>query len=134
MLLQIEVEAAPLLLPLASLSAPLRAALEFGRNAAPEKIARARGVMDAARQQIADWLQQYDMLLLPSTPQPAFPFDGPVPSDQADYATLSSLMGLPAISVPAPAASGELPLGVQLIAPHGKDAPLLYASALLDHQ
>ena len=131
MLLQIEVEAAPLLLPLDSLSAPLRAALEFGRNAAPEKLARARSVMDAARQQVAEWLKLYDLLLLPSTPQPAFPFDTPVPADQADYATLSSLMGLPAISVPAQVAAGELPVGVQLIARSGKDASLLNTAALL---
>jgi aspartyl-tRNA(Asn)/glutamyl-tRNA(Gln) amidotransferase subunit A len=131
MLLQVEVEAAPLLLSLPSLSAPLRAALEFGKNAPPEKLARARSVMHAARQQIAQWLEQYDLLLLPSTPTPAFPFDGPVPADQADYATLSSLLGLPAISVPAPVASGELPLGIQLVASPGKDASLLTTAALL---
>ena len=131
MLLQIEVEAAPLLLPLPQLSAPLRAALEFGKNAPAEKLARARGVMDAARQQIAEWMGQYDLLLLPSTPQPAFPFDGPMPADQADFATLSSLMGLPAISVPAPVAAGELPIGVQLVAPRGKDASLLTTASLL---
>lgn len=131
MLLQIEVEAAPSLLPLPSLSAPLREALEFGKNAAPERLARAHGVMDAARQQVAEWLKQYDLLLLPSTPQPAFAFDAPLPADQADYATISSLMGLPAISVPAQVAPGELPIGVQLVAPPGKDASLLKIAALL---
>ena len=131
MLLQIEVEAAPLLLPLPSLSASLRDALEFGRNAAPEKLARARDLMDAARQQITDCLKQHDLLLLPSTPQSAFPFDAPLPADQADYATLSSLLGLPAISVPAPVAPGELPIGVQLLASRGKDASLLTTAAML---
>jgi len=131
MLLQIEAEAAPALLALPSLSAPLRAALEFGSNAAPEKLARARDVMDGARQQIAAWLRHHDLLLLPSTPQPAFPFDGPAPADQADYATVSSLLGLPAISVPAPVAAGELPIGVQLVAPAGRDALLLTTAARL---
>jgi aspartyl-tRNA(Asn)/glutamyl-tRNA(Gln) amidotransferase subunit A len=131
MLLQIEVEAAPALLPLDSLSAPLRAALEFGKNAPPEKLARARATMDAARQQVAEWLGNYDLLLLPSTPQTAFPFDGPLPADQADFATLSSLMGLPAISVPMPVTSGELPIGVQLVAPAGRDASLLAAARLI---
>jgi Asp-tRNA(Asn)/Glu-tRNA(Gln) amidotransferase A subunit family amidase len=45
--------------------------------------------------------------------------------------TISSLLGLPAVSVPVPVAAGELPVGVQLIAPSGKDAPLLAAAALL---
>ena len=131
MLLQIEVEAAPALLALPSLSPPLRAALEFGKNATPEQLARARRTMAAARQQIEEWMKQYDLLLLPSTPQPAFAFDAPVPANQADYATISSLLGLPAISVPARVAPGELPIGVQLIARRGEDARLLKAAALL---
>ena len=130
MLLQIEIEAAPLL-SLDSLSAPLRAALEFGRNASAEKKARAQAIQEFARTRIEEWLARCDVLILPSTPQTAFPFDAPVPSDQADYATLSSLLGLPAISVPAAVAPGELPIGVQLIAARGEDARLLNAAALL---
>ena len=130
MLLQIEIEASHLL-ALESLSVPLRAALEFGRNAPPEKRARANAILETARARIQEWFKRCDLLLLPSTPQPAFPFDGPVPANQADYATLSSLLGLPAISVPLPVPHGELPLGVQLVAPRGKDADLLRSAALL---
>jgi aspartyl-tRNA(Asn)/glutamyl-tRNA(Gln) amidotransferase subunit A len=130
MLLQIEVEAAPTLLPLPGLSEPLRAAMEFGKNATPERLARAKATMDAARNTIREWMGN-GLLLLPATPGPAFPFDSQVPADQADYATLSSLLGLPAISVPAPVAAGELPIGVQLVAPPGRDAILLATAALL---
>ena len=129
MLLQIEVEAAPLL-QLDSLSPQLRAALEFGKNATPERRARAQATMESARKTFRAWMGS-DLLLLPSTPGPAFPFDTPVPADQADYATLSSLLGLPAISIPAPVAPGELPIGVQLVAPAGEDASLLATAALL---
>ena len=129
MLLQIEIEAAPLL-ALDSLSPRLRAALEFGKNATPEQRARAEATMEAARKTFRAWMGS-DLLLLPSTPGPAFPFDAPVPADQADYATLSSLLGLPAISVPSPVAPGELPIGVQLVGPLGSDAPLLATAALL---
>jgi aspartyl-tRNA(Asn)/glutamyl-tRNA(Gln) amidotransferase subunit A len=130
MLLQIEVEAAPLLLPLPDLSAPLRAAMAFGKNATRERLARARATMDGARRTIAGWMGDA-LLLMPSTPGPAFPFEAAVPADQADYMTISSLLGLPAISVPAPVAAGELPIGVQLVAPPGQEAPLLAAAALL---
>ena len=129
MLLQIEMEAAPLL-QLDSLSPQLRAALEFGKNAAPERRARAQATMESARKTVRAWMGS-DLLLLPSTPGPAFPFDTAVPADQADYATISSLLGLPAISVPAPVAPGELPIGIQLVAPAGKDASLLATAALL---
>ncbi|HEU5177879.1 MAG TPA: amidase [Burkholderiales bacterium] len=129
MLLQIEVEAAPLL-QLDSLSPRLRAALEYGKNATPEQRARAEATMEAARKTFRAWMGD-DILLLPSTPGPAFPFDAPVPADQADYATLSTLLGLPAISVPTPVAPGELPIGVQLVGPLDGDAPLLATAALL---
>jgi aspartyl-tRNA(Asn)/glutamyl-tRNA(Gln) amidotransferase subunit A len=129
MLLQIEIEAAPLL-ELDSLSEPLRAALEFGKNAGADRREQAETIMKSARETIRSWMGG-SLLLLPSTPGPAFPFETPVPADQADYATLSSLLGLPAISVPAPVAPGDLPIGVQLVAPAGKDASLLTTAALL---
>jgi aspartyl-tRNA(Asn)/glutamyl-tRNA(Gln) amidotransferase subunit A len=129
MLLQIEIEAAPLL-ELDSLSPQLRAALEFGKNAGPDRKRKAEATMESARKTIRAWMGD-SLLLLPSTPGPAFSFDTPVPADQADYATLSSLLGLPAISVPAPVAPGELPIGIQLVAPAGKDASLLATAALL---
>jgi aspartyl-tRNA(Asn)/glutamyl-tRNA(Gln) amidotransferase subunit A len=132
MLLQIEIEAADTLkVPLDSLSPVLRAALEFGRNASPEKKTQAMGVMREAKQLLDDWLRKHDVLRLPSTPHRAFTFDGPVPVDQADYATLSSLMGLPAISVPAKVAPGELPIGIQLVGRKGEDAAVLAAAANL---
>jgi aspartyl-tRNA(Asn)/glutamyl-tRNA(Gln) amidotransferase subunit A len=130
MLLQIEVEAAPMLLPLPELSTPLRAAMQFGKNASPERLARARATMDAARSTFGKWLGDA-LLLLPATPGPAFPFDAPVPVDQADYMTIANLLGLPAISAPAPVPAGELPIGVQLVAPLGRDASLLAAAARL---
>ena len=130
MLLQIEVEAAPMLLPLPDLSAPLRAAMQFGKDASPERLARAEATMEEARSTMEKWIGD-GLLLLPATPGPAFPFDAPVPVDQADYMTLSSLLGLPAISVPAPVAAGQLPIGVQLVAALGKDASLLAAAAVL---
>ena len=130
MLLQIEVEAAPMLLPLPDLSAPLRSAMQFSQNATPERLARAKATMDAARSTIRDWMSD-GLLLLPATPGPAFPFDALVPVDQADYMTLSSLLGLPAISLPAPVAAGELPIGVQLMAPFREDASLLTAAGVL---
>jgi aspartyl-tRNA(Asn)/glutamyl-tRNA(Gln) amidotransferase subunit A len=129
MLLQIEIEAAPLL-ELESLSEPLRAALEFGRNATFDRRKKAELVMGAAHDTIRSWMGG-GLLLLPATPGPAFPFGAPVPADQADYATLSSLTGFPAISLPAPVAAGELPIGFQLVAPLGKDATLLATAALL---
>jgi aspartyl-tRNA(Asn)/glutamyl-tRNA(Gln) amidotransferase subunit A len=132
MLLMVEREAAAAIrVPAETLSERVRAALHFGRDADTERVQRARETMDAARQQIEAWLGNADLLLLPATPHSAFPLDAPAPAEQADYATLSSLLGLPAISVPARVPEGELPFGIQLIARPGQDAMLLRAAALL---
>ena len=132
MLLMIEREAAAAIrVPAQTLSERVRTALQFGRDADAERVQRAHETMDAARRQIEAWLGNTDLLLLPATPHSAFPFDAPAPADQADYAALSSLLGLPAISVPARVPAGELPFGIQLIARAGEDALLLRAASLL---
>lgn len=76
---------------------------------------------------------QYDVLLSPTAPTPAFGIgenvDDPVKMYLADIMTVPpSLAGLPAISVPAGISSTGLPIGAQLIAPAKQDA-LLFALA-----
>lgn len=113
----------------ASLISPtLRSALEFGRRATTDQVARARDRVAAARRWLAEVLAGCDMLLLPSTPQTAFAFDSPVPETQADLTVPASIAGLGAISVPAGTAEG-LPLGLQLCGPH--DGAILGVAAQL---
>ncbi len=76
---------------------------------------------------------EYDVLLSPTAPTPAFGIgenvDDPVKMYLADIMTVPpSLAGLPALNVPAGKSSGGLPIGAQLIAPAKKDA-LLFALA-----
>lgn len=76
---------------------------------------------------------EYDVLLSPTAPTPAFGIgenvDDPVKMYLADIMTVPpSLAGLPAINVPAGISSTGLPIGAQLIAPAKKDA-LLFALA-----
>jgi len=125
-LLLVEVEAARIHAPdNPKLSAQLRAALEFGRTASPERIARARERIDEAKRRLDELLERYDVLVLPTTPQTAFPFDGPVPPTQADFTVPASVAGLAAISVPADERDG-LPLGTQVI---GRDDALVLGAA-----
>lgn len=125
-LLLVEVEAARIHAPdNPKLSTLLREALEFGRTASPERIARARERIDEAKRQLDELLERYDVLVLPTTPQTAFPFDGPVPPTQADFTVPASIAGLAAISVPAETRDG-LPLGTQVI---GRDDALVLGAA-----
>lgn len=115
----------------AEISPALRAALEFGRRASPERVARAAARIERAREEFLGLLARCDALLLPTTPQVAFPLDAPVPSSQGDLTAPASIAGLPAISVPAPQQADGLPVGVQLVAAHGRDALVLGLAAEL---
>ena len=73
---------------------------------------------------------QYDMLLLPTAPTPAFGLgensDDPLKMYLADIMTVpASLAGLPALNVPAGVSQTGLPIGAQLIGPMQSDATLL---------
>ncbi|TBH21486.1 Asp-tRNA(Asn)/Glu-tRNA(Gln) amidotransferase subunit GatA [Thermus thermamylovorans] len=75
--------------------------------------------------------QEVDLLLLPTTPHPAFPLGSrpdPLAMYREDLYTVgASLAGLPALSFPAGFEEG-LPLGLQLLAPWGEDEGLLRAA------
>jgi aspartyl-tRNA(Asn)/glutamyl-tRNA(Gln) amidotransferase subunit A len=120
-LLMVEIEAARIharLLddPASKISAPLRAALAFGRDASGERIAKAKAGIAKARRSLEDAFHDCDVIVLPTTPGPAFPFDQPPPESQADYTVLASIAGLAAISVPGRTVDG-LPVGVQAMGP-----------------
>lgn len=74
--------------------------------------------------------EQYDFLLLPTAPSPAFGVGentaDPIKMYLTDVMTVpASLAGLPAVSMPAGVSSTGLPIGVQLIAPMKADAAML---------
>lgn len=73
---------------------------------------------------------QYDLLLTPTAPTPAFGIgenaDDPIKMYLSDVMTVpASLAGIPALSIPVGLSSAGLPIGVQVIAPMREDAKLL---------
>jgi aspartyl-tRNA(Asn)/glutamyl-tRNA(Gln) amidotransferase subunit A len=66
-----------------------------------------------------------DVLLTPTTPQPAFPFGAPVPANQADLTSFANFAGIPALSLPMGLSADGLPLGLQLLGPIGSDLQLM---------
>lgn len=81
--------------------------------------------------------EQYDVLIGPTTPTPAFKLGentaDPIKMYLADIMTVpASLAGLPAISVPAGMSDSGLPIGVQLVGQMRSDAQLLALAKSLE--
>jgi len=85
----------------------------------------------------------HDLLVLPTSQVPPFPVEQEFPTDingreQPDYlawmrsAYLITVTGCPAISLPAGTTRDGLPVGVQLVAPHGADRRLLELAAAFE--
>lgn len=88
-------------------------------------LAAALRTVAQAHAEAARWWLHGDVMLLPTAPQAAFAFGAAVPANQADFSAIANMAGLPALSAPLPVAAGDLPLGLQAIAPVGCEATLL---------
>jgi aspartyl-tRNA(Asn)/glutamyl-tRNA(Gln) amidotransferase subunit A len=92
--------------------------------------AKAQKVRRMIREKTDAILKEYDFILVPSAPEPAFPIGrtekDPVVTYLADIFTVqASLTGAPAISLPAGNNSKGLPLGLQLLTRHFEEKELL---------
>jgi len=110
--------------------------IRLGESLTGADVARAYQQRSALAERMRLFFGSYDVLLLPTSQVPPFPADQEYPSDinghpMATYldwmrsAYLITVTGCPAISVPAGHTVDGLPVGVQLVAPFGRDARLL---------
>ncbi len=99
-----------------------------GKSAADYAVADR--VLDAATLKMRRLFAQVDVLVLPTTPQGAFPLDGPVPDSQADLTSFASLAGCPAVSLPMGTLPNGMPVGLQLVGARGSDLRLLELAAV----
>ncbi len=106
-------------------SARFRKMLDFARRKSAGDYAQADRVLDAARLKARRLFAQVDVLVMPTTPQGAFPLDAPVPDNQADLTSFASLAGCPAVSLPMGRLPDGLPIGMQMVGPPGSDLRLL---------
>ena len=79
---------------------------------------QAHRVRQLMKRECAEVLERVDVLVTPTLPQPAAPFQGydrptPVPSQR--FTPAFNLTGLPAISVPAGFTAAGLPVGMQIV-------------------
>jgi len=113
-------------------SETFRSHLAFARGIDAATLAQGRRAIDQAAAELKSILRLADAVLLPTTPQPAFAHDGPVPVTVADFTALANFAGVPALSVPAGWTKDGLPVGVQLVGRAGADMQLLALGARLE--
>ncbi len=110
--------------------------IRAGEGLTGADVARAYAQRTALSEAMRLFFQHHDVLVLPVSQVPPFPADQEFPTEingrpMATYldwmrsAYLITVTGCPAISVPAGATPEGLPVGVQIVAPHGADLRLL---------
>lgn len=117
--------------------------IRLGEGLSGADVARAYTQRTTLAERMRLFFEQYDVLALPVSQVPPFPADQEYPAEingraQATYldwmrsAYLITVTGCPAISVPAGRTPAGLPVGVQLVAPHGADRRLLEVAAAFE--
>ena len=106
-------------------SPELRGMLAFGALQSGPRAAQAYRRLADVRVIARRAFAGIDAMVLPTTPQAAFPFSQPAPPDQADLTGLANIVGIPAGCVPFGKNADGLPLSVQVMAPAFEDRLVL---------
>jgi aspartyl-tRNA(Asn)/glutamyl-tRNA(Gln) amidotransferase subunit A len=110
-----------------------RTAVESGGRITPRRRREAGLTRSSAIESLGATFQEIDLLLTPTCPTVAPPIDEGVRHTRyTRFTTLAAFAGLPAISIPAGAGRHGLPVGVQLMGPHGGDRLVISAAAALE--
>ena len=108
----------------------LRGRLDESRDIPPAEYDEAQAIASQAQAALAAIFEQVDVLLTYSAP--GAPPKGLDSTGDPRLNRLWTLMGVPCVNVPAHVAEGNLPVGVQVIAPFGKDGKALAAARFVE--
>ena len=98
---------------------------------------RAQAVRAKLRADFAAAFERFDFLLTPTTPEPAFEIgaktDDPLSMYLSDIFTApANLVGIPAIAVPSGFSREDLPLSLQIMAPHFRERAMFRAAGAFE--
>ena len=128
---------------LAATKATIRENVAYGRALGTDDVLDAERRRARLHMTMADFFADVDILALPTTQVAPFPveaeypteIDGVAMTDYLDWMTSCCVVtatGCPAISIPAGFTASGLPVGVQLVAPIGRERRLLEVAAALE--
>lgn len=116
----------------AAIGENLAALVERGLGISDREYQEALAQLDVCRAEFAALSERHPLFALPAALGPA-PRGLESTGDPAANAAVTAL-GAPAISIPMPRSAAEAPLGLQLVAARGADAPLLAAAAAVERK
>ena len=113
--------------------------VRLGREQSGRDVMRAQERQTALMRAAARFFEDYDVLLAPAATVAPFPVEWDYPAtvagerqrhylDWMRAATTITMLGVPALSVPAGFTPAGLPVGLQMVAAHGADTALLDAA------
>jgi aspartyl-tRNA(Asn)/glutamyl-tRNA(Gln) amidotransferase subunit A len=114
------------------MSANLTKLLTYGPRRKAEDRAGDEAILAKTREILRTALGNGAVLLMPTTPQSAFPHNESAPANQADFTCLANIAGLPTVCLPAGWTDDGLPLGVQIMGAEGREAGLFALARKLD--
>lgn len=114
------------------LSQELRFMLDYAEGRSAEDVERAEAILARTRDAVLEAIGTDGVLLMPTTPQAAFPHSNRPPVTQSAFTAFANIAGLPAISVPAGVDEKGLPVAVQLVGPAHSEAALIALARTLD--
>ncbi|MEP9364298.1 amidase [Nocardioides sp. CN2-186] len=117
--------------------------IRLGEHLTGADVARAYAQRTALSERMREFFTAYDVLVLPVSQVPPFPADQEFPTeingrpmetylDWMRAAYFITVTGCPAISVPFGHTAAGLPVGIQIVAPHGRDRFLLEVAAAFE--
>ena len=110
---------------LAQASPAFRKMLDFAAKKSAADYVAADRTIDFAVLKARRVFARVDVLVMPTTPQGAFPLGERVPDSQADLTAFASLSGCPAVSIPMGTLPDGMPTGMQFVGAPGSDLRLL---------
>ena len=116
------------------LSPAFRKLLTYGPKRSAEDWKEDQEILAITAAEMQAVIQKHGHMILPTTPQPAFPHSETAPANQADFTCLANIANLPAISVPSGNDSTPLPLGLQIIGKAGCEADLFATARRYDQK
>ena len=117
--------------------------IRLGESLTGVDVARAYTQRTSLSERMREFFSAYDVLVLPVSQVPPFPADQEFPTeingrpmgtylDWMRSAYLITVTGCPAISVPAGHTPDDLPVGIQIVGPHGSERRLLEIAAAFE--